>query len=193
MNDAPTQGHNAADRHRIIREVIADLDRIDGEIAELQAERTKIKNQRIKGDLGVKLTDFAVLRRFHGLEDDERTRLFDTLREGFKALNIGDQGSFLQVLGNTEVVGHAAAKPKTKFDAENLGIVAGEAGCTEDDMPNMPAKKGFQTAWLTGLATGQAKRAKLEAAQHDAAFDERTGPDDDSEQDDPIEKADALV
>lgn len=93
-------GHNAEARRRIIRDVMFELDEIEGEIAELQEKRKKIKNTRIKGDLNMKLSDFAVLRRFRSLEEDDRAKLFDTLREGFKALGIGAQASFLEAIGD---------------------------------------------------------------------------------------------
>ena len=153
--DHPTQGHNAAARKKIIRDVMQKLDGIDGQIAELQEERTKLKNVHVKGDLGMKVADFNILRRFRNLDDDNRDSLFDTLREGFKALNIGVQSSFLETLDKDEdVVEHNEARPATKLDAENFGYLAGKAGKGPDDMPVMRAKAGLQKAWLAGNERG---------------------------------------
>lgn len=145
-----TTNHNSQARAAIIAEVMRDLDRIDGEIAELQEERTKIKNTRIKGDLGMKLADFAVLRRFRDLEDEERDRLFDTLREGFAALGIGGQHSFLGALDD-KVVPMSEAAPATEFDARNLGDLAWQAGQPITDVPPSVSRYGkLRAAWEQG-------------------------------------------
>src|SRR5258708_30539262 len=156
-------GHNAKARKTIIRDVMRQLDDLEGQIATLQAERTKIRNTRIKGDLGMKVANFNVLRRFRALEEEDRADLFDVLREGFKALAIGVQSSFLDpldavtepaVLTEGEVVPHNQARPTNKFDAENCGYLAGKAGKGPDDMPLMRSKIGLQKAWLTGNERG---------------------------------------
>lgn len=155
-------GHNASARRTIIREVMQALDGIESEIRELQEKRKKIKNVRIKGDLGMKVSDFAVLRRFRALEEDDRAQLFETLREGFRALGIGAQASFLEALDEDqpapgETVDHSQDNPKTKFDAENFGYLAGRAGHGPDVMPVMRAKAGLQKAWLAGNERGLAE------------------------------------
>lgn len=104
-----TEGHNSAARADLIRGTIRALDDIDSQIRVLQEQRTAIKNKNIKADLGMKVADFNVLRRFYGLQQEDRDTLFDTIREGFAALGIGDQASFLPALDEETP---APAKPK---------------------------------------------------------------------------------
>lgn len=92
-----TAGHNSASRKATIREIKAKLDEVNSRIAELQEERKRVKG-RIKSDLGWKVADWNVMTRFADLEDEPRDVLFDTLREGFEALNVGGQHNFLDAL-----------------------------------------------------------------------------------------------
>ena len=56
------------------------------------------KMRYIKGDLGFKMADFNAIYRVSKLKVEDRDKLIDTLREGFEALGIGEQGSFLGAL-----------------------------------------------------------------------------------------------
>lgn len=78
-----------AARAIIIREVMQELDRLDGEIKTLQDERTRVKTERIRGELKMDLADFALLRKLAGMADQQREALLETLREGFAALKLG--------------------------------------------------------------------------------------------------------
>lgn len=106
-----TTGHNSAARADLIRAAVREISRLDGEIAGLQAERTKYKNKTIKGDLGFKLADWNTTYRLYGLEGDDRDRLLDTIREGFHALGIGEQSSFLTSMPDAP---ETAAEPKKR-------------------------------------------------------------------------------
>ena len=99
LNEAPPlPQHNSAARAETLRKAIKELDRIEGDIAVLRDEAKELKNTLIKGDLGMKLIDFAVFRRIYQLEGDARDELADVIREGFLALGIGEQSSFLTAL-----------------------------------------------------------------------------------------------
>ena len=74
-------------------------------IADKEAEKKAIgeeiaeyKQKHIKGDLGFKMADFNAIYRVSKLQIEDRDKLIDTLREGFLALGIGEQGSFLGAL-----------------------------------------------------------------------------------------------
>ena len=98
-NEAPPPPqHNSAARADTLRKAMRELDRIEGDIAVLREEAKSLKNTLIKSDLGMKLADFAVFRRLHQLEGDARDELADVIREGFLALGIGEQSSFLTAL-----------------------------------------------------------------------------------------------
>jgi hypothetical protein len=95
--------HNMQGRAEIIRSTMAELDRIDDTIKELQAAKSTLKNTCIKGSLGMKVTDFNIARRFYKLETDDRDMLQDCLRETFAALNLGEQSNFLDALSGEGV------------------------------------------------------------------------------------------
>ena len=119
-----TTGHNSAARADLIRAAVREISRLDGEIAGLQAERTKYKNKTIKGDLGFKLADWNTTYRLYGLEGDDRDRLLDTIREGFHALGIGEQSNFLTAMGDAEEAETPAPKKRgrpKKPKPEELG------------------------------------------------------------------------
>src|SRR5689334_12539235 len=82
---------NSTARKAIIRETCAQLKELDEKIAALNAKRRNIVNKRIKGDLGMKVADFAFARRLYALEGGDRDELFETLTETFKALGKGGQ------------------------------------------------------------------------------------------------------
>lgn len=85
---------NGAVRAKIIREVCEELDNLDAERKAIGAQMREIQQKRIKGDLGMKIADFAAARRLATLEDDDRSTYIDAVRETFAALGVGAQGSF---------------------------------------------------------------------------------------------------
>lgn len=92
--DAAPPESRVDNRQHIIREIKRDLYMVNADIAALQERRKKIKG-RIKSDLGEKVSDFNMMIRLLDLEGDERDRAMDLIREGFKALGLGEQGSLL--------------------------------------------------------------------------------------------------
>src|ERR1700723_1092400 len=90
-----TASLNVANRAEVIRQVCCDLANLETERKTIGARISELKQKRIKGDLGMKIADFAVAYRLYGLEQDDRDTLFDTLRETFEALGVGTQLGFL--------------------------------------------------------------------------------------------------
>jgi hypothetical protein len=152
-----TAGHNSKARRDVIRDIKTKLDDIDSRIAELQEERKRQKG-RIKSDLGWKVADWNVMARFADLEDDPRDVLFDTLREGFAALGVGGQASFLDALDSVEIVPVPAAKKLTEDEAAALGDAACVAGRAEDDFDKGVRSKVLKQAWLRGYALATARK-----------------------------------
>jgi len=64
---------------------------VSGEIGEVKAKL-------IKGDLGMKIADFNTLLRLYKLECEDRDELIDVLREGFRALGIGESMDFVAAM-----------------------------------------------------------------------------------------------
>lgn len=104
MSDLPPNDHNETEevvepdpqaRADILRESMTDILRLESEIAGIREDIKEIKHAKIKGKLGMKLSDFNVVKRAYELEDKDRKMFLDTLREGFAALDIGEQASFL--------------------------------------------------------------------------------------------------
>src|SRR5690606_2806344 len=92
---APAQpGHNAQARKKIIRDVCRELVRLEAQRKEISEKISELKNTKIKGDLGMKIADFAMAYRLYQLEGEDRDKLFDTLRETFSALGVGAQLDF---------------------------------------------------------------------------------------------------
>jgi hypothetical protein len=158
-----TAGHNSKARAGVIRKIMGDLDSVDSRIAELQEERKGIKG-RIKADLGMKVADFNVLRRFYQLEDDPRDMLFDVLREGFKALSIGSQSSFLEAIDPKPEP--AKGMLPTIEECKDNGALSFRLGKAVDDFPETIKTKARKEAYIEGWE--MAKAAKLANEARDA-------------------------
>lgn len=106
MNEqAPGEGHNSdgeIDRPALIKSTCAELDRLEGERKELSDKISKLKNENIKGKLGMKIADFNITRRLYSLEGDNRDQLLATIKEGFDALGAGDQLDFIAAMERTQ-------------------------------------------------------------------------------------------
>lgn len=180
-----TAGHNSAARAGVIRDIKTKLADVDSRIRELQEERKRIKG-RIKSDLGWKVADWNVMARFADLEDEPRDVLFDTLREGFRALGIGMQSTFLDALeGKPEA---PKSGKLTEEEAEALGGAAARAGREQDDFDQGVRSKKLKEAWLKGYALAAAQRpaspAEAEAAAAERMADAEEFGDTDFAEDD---------
>lgn len=98
------KGHNSGvdpqkeQRAEAIRETCAELQRLLDERAAITEQMKSLRNTRIKGDLGMKISDFNVAFRLYQLEHEDRDSLLDTLRECFSALGVGDQLNWLDAV-----------------------------------------------------------------------------------------------
>ena len=92
-NDTESQRQtiNSASRAGIIKKTIRRIANLEAERKAVGAQITEIKQTVIKGDLGMKISDFNAALRLYGLEDEDRATYLDTLRETFEALGIGGQ------------------------------------------------------------------------------------------------------
>lgn len=103
MIDLPPNDHNMGEedpqtRADILKEAMREIIAGEADIAALRESISEIKHEKIKGKLGMKLSDFNVLKRAYLMEDKDKKVFLDTLREGFAALEIGEQASFLDAL-----------------------------------------------------------------------------------------------
>lgn len=89
--EAEPTGHSPSNRKTIIIDVIRRLSILEAERKALSDEMREIRNREIKGDLGMKLSDFNVARRLYLLEGDDRRQMLSTIRETFDALGVGEQ------------------------------------------------------------------------------------------------------
>jgi hypothetical protein len=99
--DAAQQQSNSAARADTIRHAARWIAEREAEVAALREEISAYKQTHIKGDLGFKMADWSTLYRLYNLEGDDRDKLLDTIREGFAALGIGGQSSFLDAMEKT--------------------------------------------------------------------------------------------
>jgi hypothetical protein len=94
---SPPQANSAA-RAETIRKACRQITDLDAKRKAISAEMAEVKQTLIKGDLGMKIADFALALRVYQLEGEDRDTLFDTLRETFDALGVGEQLGFLDAL-----------------------------------------------------------------------------------------------
>lgn len=170
-----TAGHNSAARASTIKDIKYKLDDVNSRIAELMEERKRTKG-RIKSDLGMKVADWNVMTRFADLEQDQRDVLFDTIREGFAALGLGEQSSFLLAMGDKpapEPEKPAKAPKLTVHDAYGAGAQSFRLGEVEGTFPESMSSKALKENFLKGWADMKAA-AQIAADQEE--FGDR-GPD----------------
>jgi hypothetical protein len=94
-NNENIEVSNSGARADIIRSAVRYVANANAEIKALREDLNEYKQKHIKGDLGMKLADFAAVYRVSQLEVEDRDKLLDTLREGFAALGIGGQLNWL--------------------------------------------------------------------------------------------------
>jgi hypothetical protein len=97
-DDERVEEVNTEARADIIRDACRWIAGREAERKAIGEEIAEYKQKHIKGDLGFKMADFNAIYRVSKLEVDDRDKLIDTLREGFEALGIGEQASFLGAL-----------------------------------------------------------------------------------------------
>lgn len=91
----PGRGHNsgtvydAAERKKIIQTACKRITDLTAEKKALGDEISSIKNELIKGKLGMKVADFNAALRLYNLEGDERDSMLSTVHETFDALGVG--------------------------------------------------------------------------------------------------------
>ena len=103
MNDSShKEQSNVGIRKDILLKAMKEIVAKEDEMGTLRAELHEIKNKKIKGDLGMKIADFNILKRAYKLEDKDRDQFMDTLREGWAALGIGGQLDFISALDPAE-------------------------------------------------------------------------------------------
>lgn len=146
-------GHNAQARKKIIRDVCRELVQLEGKRKEIGEKISELKNTKIKGDLGMKIADFAMAYRLYQLEGEDRDKLFDTLRETFQALGVGAQLDWIDGIGNEAAERAAMDDPAS---AEREGYELGKAGKNPTDGP-LPITHPHYAHLMKGWERGQAE------------------------------------
>ena len=95
LEEQVSEEARVSNRQAAIRDACSRIAALEGERASIGADIREIKQTTIKGELGFKLSDFATCYRLYTLEGDDRAVFFDTLRETFAALGVGEQLDFL--------------------------------------------------------------------------------------------------
>lgn len=115
MTESPTRDHNMKARAGLIIEACRRIINLEEQRKALSQDIAGVKNKIVKGDLGMKISDFNISLRVYRLEGDDRATLFDTLQECFAALKVGAQLNFLEAIGAPKTTvapaAEAAAKP----------------------------------------------------------------------------------
>ena len=95
MPDDVVQLTNTGTRADTIRAAARYITERQAEIREIREDINAYKATHIKGDLGMKISDFNSVVRIYQLEGEHQDGFLDTLREGFAALGIGGQLNWL--------------------------------------------------------------------------------------------------
>jgi hypothetical protein len=142
--DTHQEQSNSAARADTIRAAARWLAEREAEVASLREEISAYKATHIKGDLGFKMADWNTLYRLYNLEGDDRDQLLDTIREGFAALGVGGQSSFLDAMDQT-----AAPAPKANGNGTAApNPLARETGYTD----GFAAVRDHAAKWAAGEA-----------------------------------------
>jgi hypothetical protein len=92
-----------SNRAAIIQQACKQILALEAERKAVSSELAEVKAKLIKGDLAMKIADFNTLLRLYKLERDDRDQLIDVLREGFRALGIGESVDFIAAMEKTPV------------------------------------------------------------------------------------------
>lgn len=89
---------NSDARAEMIRSVDASLDALEAKRRSISEEISAIKAEFVKGQLGMKISDFNAARRIARLEREKRDPAVMAIRECFSALGIGEQVDWVAAL-----------------------------------------------------------------------------------------------
>lgn len=95
LTEGASAAANATNRRKIITDTIREIIELEGQRKDISDEIRELKTIRIKGHLGMKISDFNAALRLYKLEGDDRTEFLSTLRETFEALGLGEQLDWL--------------------------------------------------------------------------------------------------
>jgi hypothetical protein len=156
--DTPQEKSNSAARADTIRAAARWLSEREYEVAMLREDIRAYKETHIKGDLGFKMSDWATLYRLYNLEGDDRDKLLDTIREGFAALGVGGQASFLDAMDKTAAPapkasgnGTAAPNPLARETGYTDGFAAVRDHAARWDAGE-PGHGDYEMGWTEGQA-----------------------------------------
>jgi hypothetical protein len=170
MADGGDQGavplSNSAARHEVIRRAMREVSQLEAKRKAINADIKEVKNRLIKGDLGYQLEDWKLLQRFYDSEQAQRDATIDTLREGFAALNIGEQLNWVATVEASKRPAPPPGESAASNEEINLGVAsynqgrqAGLRGETGADNPWPEGVKAHAT-WERGWVAGQTELAK---------------------------------
>jgi hypothetical protein len=89
--------HDAKERAALIQDACRRITNLTEERAGLSQDISDIKNEIVKGKLGMKISDFNAALRLYNLEGDARDDMLSTVQECFDALGVGGQLDWVQV------------------------------------------------------------------------------------------------
>lgn len=164
QTNAATQSakHNVQTRQKIMKEVSADLDRLDDKMADLREARKKAR-KRLK-DCDISMVAFDFERRLGKMDKADRDSIYDDLVQAHEALRPGEQVDWLDVATKHDGNGKSddgfttAEKDRTEMEAAyREGKITGLAGRNLADCPYTSVQKRLQAEWQRGWSDGQAE------------------------------------
>lgn len=147
------------DRRKMICRAMREVSRLQAERARIGEEIASVKQRLIKGALGWKLKDWGILKRIYDLEQEDRDQTMAVLREGFAALEIGEQLDWISAIGADDgAVSATAGNGNAAGYAVQMGREAGLAGKNPEVNPHLEGSEQF-ALWHQGWMEGQAELA----------------------------------
>lgn len=90
--DGPRELSNSGARRDCLLKAMNEIDELEGKVSEIREKIKKIRHTKIKGELGMSIGDFNLLRKLKAKqysEDGGFDSTIDTLKEGFEILDLG--------------------------------------------------------------------------------------------------------
>ncbi len=103
--DGPRELINSGARRDCFLSAMNEIDDLEGEIAERREKIKKIRHTKIKGELGMPIGEFNLLRKLkarQASEDGGFNSTIDALKEGFQILDLGVTLDWVEAMKQAE-------------------------------------------------------------------------------------------
>lgn len=118
-----------SNERQVIKDVCAQILTLEDRRSSISEQIRSLKNEKIKGDLGMKIADFNLAFRLYKLEHEDRDETLDTFRRVFSALDLGQQLDWVQTFSD----GTTPESEEAAGDLDDLGAASTEEPAEQSD------------------------------------------------------------